>query len=773
MKLSLVASAISAGLLLSATVSANTDTEQAVKQEQQIERIIVTGQKIARTLQETTTSVAVITSEQFQQQNITNFSDALTFTANTFTTPSNGFSIRGINGDNVSGGGNSYLASVYVDGAALPQQMIDGGGFSTWDAQQVEILRGPQSTLQGRNALAGAIILNTQKPTDEWQGIYRLQGGEYGEKEAALAFGGGIIEDQLAFRFSGEHKEIDGFNTNITRNETSDFNEDDLYRLKLLLTPDAIPDLEVQFSYTYAKNNRGTVGVIKAETGSTYDQRYTNNNDKQEQFYDADIVTLAVDYELSDEWSFTAVTAYSAVNSGYDWDGDNGPEDEGTRVYDVDIDSLSQELRFNLDYENLQGIIGAYYSSEEINTAVAGSSYTRLSTIGLNSRFLQNSYGLDAGTADLVISQYSAFDPVSFLNTSTTESEVTSYAIFTDFVYQITEQWDIYAGLRWDYEQQKNAGRSNLTLQNSQLMPDPASYQDTPYQAIIPLVTGLNNYIFNMVQQASKTSPLVDADFNSLLPKIGASYHWSEDLTTSFTFQKGYRSGGVGTNIAQAETFQYDAEYTDNYELSLRSSWLEGALTANANIFYLDWKDQQVVAQLSENTFDTQTVNAAKSTVKGFEVEVNYQLNEQFKFYSALGQARSEFTDYILQIPGQKDNVLTGRSFANSPEWTATIGGTYVADNGFFADINANYASDSPADVNPYARGLTEKDTDFDAHNDSRTLVNMQLGYEWQSVGVYLIGKNIFDDEYIAARQTNYITLGNPRQVSISVRGSF
>ncbi|NRA81995.1 MAG: Plug domain-containing protein, partial [Pseudoalteromonas sp.] len=148
MKLSLVASAISAGLLLSATVSANTDTQAVVEQEQQIERIIVTGQKIARTLQETTTSVAVITSEQFQQQNITNFNDALSFTANAYATPSNGFSIRGINGQNVSGGGNSYLASVYVDGAALPRQMIIGGGFSTWDAQQVEILRGPQSTLQ-------------------------------------------------------------------------------------------------------------------------------------------------------------------------------------------------------------------------------------------------------------------------------------------------------------------------------------------------------------------------------------------------------------------------------------------------------------------------------------------------------------------------------------------------------------------------------------------------------------------------------------------------
>lgn len=772
MKLSLVASAVGTSLLISTTVSANTDTSKKADQEKNIERIVVTGQKIARTLQETTTSVAVITSEQLEQLNIKNFSDALTITANTYATPSNGFSIRGINGDNVSGGGNSYLASVYVDGAALPQEMISGG-FSTWDAQQVEILRGPQSTLQGRNALAGAVVLNTQKPTDEWNAIYRLQGGEYGEREAAVAFGGGIIDNQLAFRFSGEHKEIDGFNTNIIRNETSDFNEDDLYRLKVLLTPDAIPDLEIQLSYTHAKNRRGTYGVYEAETGNIYEQRFTNNNDKQEQFYDADIVTLATDYQIDDQWSITAVTAYSTVKSGYDWDGDNGPQDLGTRLYSGDIDNVSQELRFNFEYDNFQGIIGGYYSKEQINTDLSGTSYTSLATIGLNSLFLQNNYGLDAATANLVIAQYSAFDPVAYLNTSTTESEVMSYALFSDFVYQINDQWDIFGGLRLDREKQQNAGDSQLALLNADLMPNPANYQGTPYQGIIPLVTGLNAFVHQTVAQASKTKPLVDADFKTFLPKIGVSYHSNEDITTSFTYQKGYRSGGVGTNEARAETFQYDAEYTDNFELSLRSSWLNGALIANANIFYVDWQDQQVVVQLSENIFDTKTDNAAKSSVKGFELEVNYQLNDQIHFYSALGQAKTEFTDYVLTIPSKEDINLSGRSFAHSPEWTATLGGSYTSDNGFFADVNANYAGESSTDVNPYARGLDKNDPNFDIPNDSRVLVNMQLGYEWENIGVYLIGRNIFDEEYIADRQAHYITLSKARQFSLSVRGSF
>ena len=244
MKPKCLATAIHTALFLSATASnlavAAQQGDTPDIQTGDIERIIVTGQKIARTLQETTTSVAVITADQLDTQNIT--------TSPTRSTPQpmppsplGRLQHSGIDGQNVSGGGNSYLASVYVDGAPLPRYMISGGGFSTWDANQVEILRGPQSTLQGRNALAGAVVMTTTAPSHDWQAKYRLQAGEYGQQEAAIAVGGSLVEDELAFRFSGEKKEIDGFNDNLTRNETSDYRDDELYRLKFLLTRATCP----------------------------------------------------------------------------------------------------------------------------------------------------------------------------------------------------------------------------------------------------------------------------------------------------------------------------------------------------------------------------------------------------------------------------------------------------------------------------------------------------------------------------------------------------
>ena len=133
-----------------------------------MEVVIVTGEKIARSLQDTPTSVAVITEQLIEEQNIGDFYESLSQTANVHGKVGGGFSIHGIDGFNVSGGANSFLASVYVDGAPLPQAMINKGAFSTWDVSQVVLLRGPQSTLQGRNALAGAVIMTTVRLSDEW-----------------------------------------------------------------------------------------------------------------------------------------------------------------------------------------------------------------------------------------------------------------------------------------------------------------------------------------------------------------------------------------------------------------------------------------------------------------------------------------------------------------------------------------------------------------------------------------------------------------------------
>lgn len=751
--------------------------EETVKQ---YEVITVTGQKITRTLQETPASVAVFSDTKIDQQNLGEISEILFETANVHSSASGNFSIRGIDGFNVSGAGTSALASIYVDGAALPERLIRNG-FSTWDASQVEILRGPQSTLQGRNALAGAIVMTTTAPTHEWQGEYRVQVGENGEQEAAIAFGGSLVEDELAFRFSAEKEDFDGYNYNITRKEHSDFKEDELYRLKLLYTPNALADFSAQLSFTHATTDKGTMGVNVPESGDPFSQRIVTNNDPQKLVYKTEIANLEINYGISEYWHLTSIATHSKVKSSWDdYDDDAGPENSGTRFYHENTKTFSQELRFTYEGENLNGLIGAYYFDQNIPSNYGGITRLSLQSLGLTSSRLMDQFGLSEQIANFAISQYAKFDPAVLDQISSTDQNIKSYAIFSDFTYELNEQWNIFAGFRWDKEKQDNNDTQNLKIVNINDMPIVGNY---PVQ-LQPIFAGLNARLIKQAVDASKPIPVTDTDFNKFIPKLGISYNINEDMTTSFTFQKGYRSGGVGVNSAKASPYQFDSETTTNYELALRSYWLDGALMLNANVFYIDWKDQQVSVQLSSNSFDRETQNAGSSEVKGFELEAFYQVTPELELFASFGQAKTEFTDFEIVIPTQDENKpiiqdLTGRSFADAPEITANIGATYQSDNGIFASVNMNYADSSNADTNPYNRGLKEGDEHFNLQNEGRTLVNMKVGYEWDIVGLYLIGKNILDKEYISGaalgtgRRVVRHDLGDPRQISLSLQGTF
>jgi len=772
--------------LVFAGLSMYANAEKTNQQEEQIETIMVTGQKFARPLQETPTSVTVFTSSIIEEQNISELSDVLFETANVHSTSSGNFNIRGIDGFNVSGAGTSSLASVYVDNAPLPERLIKNG-ISTWDMSQVEVLRGPQSTLQGRNALAGAVVMTSATPTHEWQGKYRIQFGQNGEKQGAVAFGGGIIDNQLAFRVSAEKEDFDGYNYNTIRNEDADFIEDALYRVKLLLTPEVTPDFTAQLNFTRSTTTKGTTGIDVPESGNPHDQRYITNNDPQTLQYDIDLISLNMTYDINEYWELSSITTHSDSFSQWkDFDSDNSPLDEGTRYFREEDKSLSHEFRLSFDYDNISGVIGTYYFDQTIESDFGGVTPISLRESGVSAEFLSATYGLDTNTANFVIQQYAPFDPAILSQLSYSDQDITSYAIFTDVTYNIDENWDVFAGFRIDKEKQINDDSSNFTVANLELMPNPANYPAPVNQ----LIAGINGQLLASVASANNASPLGDASFTEFIPKLGLSYRWATDITTSFTIQQGYRSGGVGVNTARSTSHQFEPEFTTNYEFSFRSQWLEGKLTANANVFYIDWEEQQVSVQLTANSFDTETKNAGNSRVKGFEFELNYQVNPELVIYSSLGLAQTEFTNFLIEIPtgsdldnnGVEDVItrdLAGRSFEDAPEITANIGSTYKGDNGIFANISINYADDSNAEVNPYRNGLTENDIGFDLKNDARTLVNMQIGYEWDVFGVYLIGKNILDEEYISgaafgrAGRVIRHTLGDPRQLSLNLRSTF
>ncbi|MCL1079216.1 TonB-dependent receptor [Parashewanella spongiae] len=764
----------------------------------QIERIIVKGQKIDRELQETPTSVAVITESQIEDEQLINLYEVLDQIPNVSGQFGRDFSIRGINSFNVSGGGTSYLTSVYVDGAILPYRMIQQGAFNVWDVNQVEVLRGPQSTLQGRNALAGAIWITTEQPTYDWSGKTRITVGENGQREAAVAVGGELVDNQVAFRFSGENNNFDGVNKNITRNDYSDYNENQTYRLKFLFEPNAIEGLSATLSYTY---NDSEIGVPFVAPESTSDNRFNIFNDETYEFTDNDILTLTVAYDISDDWSFDAISTYLNSDYGYRWDGDQGLESKSQLIDDRNDKTKSQEIRFTYEGDKLNAVFGAYYSNIKVKDVFDGprqlSLDEDLGVPALLTGQLVRGFGLTEEVATLVTNQlvmpiYSqtGFDPAAVRAYGNSGEEITSAALYSELSYQLNDNFEVFGGLRYDYEKQSRHSETITTIENVDQLPDPTnplypSLHPVFGQYLPGILATLNSQIIQFAAEATGKENPVDESFSELLPKLGASYFINDSMSTHITYQRGYRSGGVGRNIANNEIYEYDAEFTNNYEISLRSAWLNDDLVVNANLFYLDWKDQQVsvqgdaldprTGQRSTSRFNYKTVNAGSSNVKGFELESFYALNNNLKINFGFGFSESEFTDFIdivNQDDRSKDKIYTGQSFARAPKWTTNFGATYTADNGFFMNVNANY-QDSSADK------LVAMNENAATRSSARTIVNTRVGYNWDNFGLFLTAKNLLDNDYYAfrteggTRTTSSVEYGAERQVSLSFEAKF
>ncbi|RZM78285.1 hypothetical protein C3B51_15465 [Pseudoalteromonas rubra] len=775
MKLNILAKSVGLALISAATASTSAIADEA----KELDVIVVQGQKIDRTLQETPTSVAVVTSKDMEKNNLQNINDVFAMMPNVAGDFNQGFSIRGVDSFSVSGGGSSFLTSMYLDGAPLPFRMVKSGGLSVWDLAQVEVFRGPQSTLQGRNALAGAIMMRSQDPTYEPSAKLKATVGQHGQQEYAFAGGSALVEDMLAFRISYEDKQTDGDIDNITRGDTANFENSETLRAKLLFEPN--DDVDVLFTYTNNDNRYGAQFAMYDFGGTPFDRQVDFNSPIWEETK-TDIYNLEMSWDLNDTTSLHSVTTYNESDYRYNWDGDMLPTQLVKDNYDHRIDeTFSQEFRVTYESDAIQAAFGVYASQVDVDDKAQGQ---RLMTLeqavrapdlvtAVTGLLIQQGLPVEiaAQTAAVVAPFYPDIDPINLeLNYGLTQ-KIKTAAIYGDLTWSVTDQIDLLAGLRYDTEEQTNSANNAYKINNP--MPDPAQ---APAQ-IAPVISGINAYLHGFAEAASGVEPATKEDFSAWLPKLGATYHFNQDMSTSFIYQKGYRSGGVGFNVARSNIFSYDPEYTNNYELSLRSVWLDGKLVVNANAFLLKWKDQQVIKRYSSSPYDTETINAAESEVKGFETEVFYYPSNNWSVTAGAGLAESEFTDF---------GHLTGRAFEDAPKLTANLATNYAFDNGFYVNVNAKYTDSSIAYLDPAASLTKEKyAVNSDPINDQHTIVNTQLGYNWDNYTVRLDVKNLFDKEYIstyfkdADNQGNPFTsygqmyLGKSRQVSLTLQMDF
>ncbi|MEO1039549.1 MAG: TonB-dependent receptor [Pseudomonadota bacterium] len=833
-----------------------TEAEQLVT----VDVITVTGEKIERDLQDTVTSVGIVTGDQLSNDGIVTLGDAFDYIANVNLNASEqGFSIRGIPFDNLLGAGSSPLAQIYVDDVTLGDQTTRFNADTIWDIAQVEVLRGAQSTVQGRNALAGAVIIRTNNPSYEPEGQLRILGTTWDGGDAytiGAAYGGPIIDDQLAFRVSAERRESDGFVSNPVRGEDgADFNDQWQLRGKLLwdITPDISSLLTVAWSQAKvadavsdrrSRDANGFVNLTEVEPGNESNRQAFNNVadfNENTNF----MASLKTDWTVSEAWTLTSITAFSDAENDEEIDTDgtnlnpaifpqnpfeiqnpfNIPdipsgtitfEPQGTQLEEQSI--FTQEFIASYDAGGpWRGLAGAYYARSEerefnytpgIQAGILGvvEGATRPGVEATLRAELGPLRGIPApgnpvagipadasgdaffdafiagatdATVGVILANYS--DIGSFLALTSEPLDVTNYAFYASGEYDLTNKLTVGLGLRYDNEDQTEG----LTLSGFPLgIPDPAAPFIPPgfEPALVPVVQGslvlVNGFFDSNLAEASTSA---DQSFEAWLPSGFVRYDIDEDRSVSFSVRRGYRAGGSDLNIPRQFVSQFDPEYTLNYELGLRSYWFDRALRVNANLFYTDWTDQQVVVALSTLQQDEVGFNVGESTLMGFEIDSYWQIDANWSLQGAIGYTDTEFEDFDQALaetliaaqnqtaPIDLEQTLAafeGQEFSFAPAWSGAARLSYVGDNGLFGTLGITYQGESFVNNANSAAGTF-------LNNDSRTLVNLTLGYDFDFSSVSLIVRNALDEEYVSSGGNQQVRLGAPRTIGLQVQRTF
>lgn len=688
-----------------------------------LDELIVYGTKQNRDLQQTQASVALYTPERFDEEVLFSLDDILLRTANvSASNVQTSFSLRGVSQGGVGNAGTGRTANVYVDGAPLSFD-AQQGVQSLWDVEQVEVLLGPQSTVQGRNALAGAIVMQTKDPTYDWEFDARGQLASEEVRRGSFAVGGPLIDNQLAFRLAYDNQTYDAEVVEVVSGIPQEFQDSELIRGKLLFEPDAVPDLRVELIAESVVTDFGEFNTRFAPVPfddpaiSDFDPFGTSTFTRVRlEQADTERYIADLNYDLSPNWDLIGLLTYEENTRTIQFGTPVGNEISLINS-PADSETFSAELRAAFSFDRLSGWVGAYYFEDE-----------RLNELSFTIPLVSVGVPADPITSEAVFNSF-------------TLTETDNQALFAEVNYEINDDWSITVGARYDEEEFFNSGdQGTVTIEPPECV---ATLPNLP-----PLPCGL------LFAQPAGTP--IPADFNAFLPRGTVAYRIDDDRSLSFSVQRGYRAGGASQRTVPgegiSEIIPFDPEFVTNYEVAFRSRWLDQRLTANANVFFMDWSDQQVsILGPSGLATDTFVDNAGESELYGLELNINYLASERLSLFATLGLLETEFTDFAFAlVPGPFEN-LAGNDFPTAPGVTAAAGLSYENNSGFYASASGSYRSSQQSDVTNLAVNEV----------GSATLVNARAGYRGNGWNVYAFANNLLDKRFSTSKTFANVNTGS------------
>ena len=698
--------AMTAGLHAQSTTTASAATEPEV---QELPTTVVTGDLWQSELQRTTASISVIDQAQLDSNGVQHFGDIVNAIPNlTWTGGSSRprfIQIRGI-------GENSQFEGETPDSAVrFLIDDLDLTGLGTvgnlFDVQQVEVLRGPQAGAFGANAAGGVIKIVTNDPTPYWTGQIEGSVGEDSLVAGGLAVGGPILAsdpEKLTFRLALHQLNQDGFRHNKHLNK-DDTNERDEFTSRLKLRWIANEDWQWDGTLLYADANNGY------DEWSLDNTRFDTHSDElgrdeQESFAAA----VRGTWTGLPNINVTTVTNYNTTDSTYSYDNDWTNEIDTPANYqgwirnDRDHETLGQEFRFD---------------SVEQNDALG---WIDRWTVGTYFHHLEE----DTTTH---YEDYDAEDDINSTADADYEYETKSYSIFGQIAHDFSTNTRLIIGLRYEHH------KVDVTTKNT-------------------TATGwVDDY-----------SALTNEDSDQSSSLWGGKITLEHDLTpeqmvfTSFT--RGYKAAGANGGIFReaGDPLTYDVETLYNFEVGLRSEWLDASVISQVTAFYQYRNDPQLRdSGGSGGFFHYYTDNYDDAEHFGLEAEATWIIAKGWTASAGLG---------LLET---KDNE--GDELANAPTYTFNAQLNYQADNGFFANLSAQGSDE-------YYESNSKENRDQRVRNAFVTF-NGSIGYRYENWTFTVWGKNLFDeayekrifyfDNYDGQGETRFENPADPQQFGVTV----
>ena len=750
------------------------------------EVVVIASPKETSKLRQLPASVSLISQKDMQANGITSLKSASNIIPNFFMPDygsrlTSAMYIRGI-GSRI----NTPAVGMYVDN--IPYLDKSAFDFNFYDIERIDILRGPQGTLYGRNTMGGLVKVHTRSPFSYQGTDVKLSYGSGNNHRSASLTHYHRISERFAFSAGGYYEGADGFFTNSFLNKKVDDMQAGGGRIRAIWF--ASDDWKFDFNVNYDYTDEGGYPYYNKENQIAYNREST---------YRRGLLNTGLNIEhQADNFIFNAVTGFQHLNDRMHMDQDFSPSDTYTLEQKQRINSISEEITFKSKpgkaWQWTTGLFG-FYQNMNTNGPVIfykdGINFLNTTINGYFPDLSQMGMSMNLGIKNENLNIPSTMDTPSW-----------STAVFHQSTFHLGN-WELSAGLRLEYEKMQMDYNSHASTLfdyslSSRMMPIELKDLKADYQAIGKLKN----------------------DYTQLLPKAAIKYNFDSKNNLYASVSKGHRSGGynvqmfsdivqnglqnsiktsikngVGeklngfaqmgmpatvigmingmmeqylttSDINVAESTTYKPEYSWNYEIGTHLNLFNGKLQADFAAFYMDTQDQQI-AKFAESGLGRITVNAGESESYGVEANLVASLNKNLQLNASYGYTEATFVKYNAG----KDEDYSGNYVPFVPRHTMNIGGSYS----FY--FNNSWAKSLTLGANATGAGKIYWTEANNASQDFYTSLNGYISLKTQSVQIDLWGRNLTDNEYTTfyfeTMGRGYEQRCKPLQVGVDVRLHF